>query len=295
MHKLLTLLVLACAATLAFASTSLTTPDEAINKLCPIGKEAIDGKTFAEYDGHRLGFCCPGCDNKFLSWSKDKKDAFVRESLAAQGAEVVKSGGEESVAAPNEPYTLATCPVSGKKLGSMGDPLVLKTDGGEIKLCCKGCVKRFDADTEKYTGVVHEGIAAQQMPYYPLENCVISGEPLTEDGKDIAVNVVIGNRLFRVCCDSCIKAVRKKPGKHLATLDAAVIKSQAKHYPLKTCIVREKSKLGSMGAPSQLVVGNRLVQFCCKGCEPKFIEGQAKFIAVLDAAWAQHHGERGGH
>ena len=294
MQKLLTILLLACAAALSLASAqSISVDDKAINADCPIGKEAIDGKTFADYDGHTIGFCCPGCDKKFAAWSKDKKDAFVEASLASQDAGAKKAAAKEAVAAPNEPYTLATCPVSGEKLGSMGEPIVLEADGSQVKLCCKGCTKSFKADTEKYMKVVREGIAAQQLPYYPLETCVVSGEPLTEDGKDIAEDVVIGNRLFRVCCKSCIKALRKDSGKYLAELDAAVIKEQAKHYPLETCIVRDKSKLGSMGDPVQRVVGNRLVQFCCKGCEPAFNEAPAKFIATLDAAWAEHHREHG--
>ena len=292
MQKLLTILILACAAALSLASAqSATLDDKAINTDCPIGKEAIDGKTFADYDGHTIGFCCPGCDKKFAAWSKDKKDAFVKASLAAQDTGENKAADNKAVAAPNEPFTLATCPVSGKKLGSMGEPIVLEANGSDVKLCCKGCVKRFEADTDKYMKVVHEGIAAQQLPYYPLSTCVVSGEPLTEDGKDIAQDVVIGNRLFRVCCESCIKALHKDSGKYMAELDAAVIKEQAKHYPLETCIVRDKSKLGSMGDPVQRVVGNRLVQFCCKGCEPAFNEDPAKFIASLDAAWAEHHRE----
>lgn len=292
MQKLLTILLLVCAATVSLASAQSTTlDDKAINKECPIGKEAIDGKTFADYDGHKIGFCCGGCDKKFAAWSTDKKDAFVKASLAAQDAGEKKPADKETVAAPNEPYTLATCPVSGEKLGSMGDPIVLEADGSEVKLCCKGCVKQFKADTAKYMEVVREGIAAQQLPYYPLDTCVVSGEPLSEDGKDIAVDVVVGNRLFRVCCKSCVKTVHKDAGKYLATLDAAVIKSQAEHYPLSTCLVRDKSKLGSMGDPVQRVVGNRLVQFCCGGCEPKFNAEPAKFLAVLDAAWAEHHSE----
>lgn len=198
---------------------------------------------------------------------------------------------KEVVAAPSEPYTLDTCPVSGEKLGSMGEPIVLEADGSQVKLCCKGCVKKFEADTAKYMKVAHEAIAAQQLPYYPLDTCVVTGEPLVEDGKDIAVNVVIGNRLFRVCCKSCIKGLNKEPGKYLVKLDAAVIKAQAAHYPLTTCLVRDKSKLGSMGDPVQRVVGNRLVQFCCKGCEPAFNADPAKFIAVLDAAWAEQRSE----
>ena len=292
MQKLLTVLLLACAAAFSLASAQ-TVPldDKAINADCPIGKEAIDGKTFTKYDGHTIGFCCPGCDKRFDSWSKDKKDAFVKASLASQEDGAKKGKDNKKLAAPNEPYTLATCPVSGEKLGSMGEPIVLEADGSQVKLCCKGCTKKFKADTAKYMEGVREAIAAQQLPYYPLETCLVSGESLTEDGKDIAENVVIGNRLFRVCCKSCVKAVRKDPGKFLAELDAAVIKEQAKHYPLSTCLVRSKSKLGSMGDPVQRVVGNRLVQFCCKGCEPAFNEEPAKFLASLDAAWAAHHRE----
>lgn len=288
MQKLLTILLFMLAATISFASTQTSSlDDKAINKDCPIGKEAIDDETFAKYDGHTIGFCCPGCDTKFAAWSKDKKDAFVKASLAEKGTDKKQAAESKTAVPPNEPYTLDTCPVSKEKLGSMGKPVVLEADGSQVKLCCKSCVKKFKADTAKYMKVVHEGIAAQQLPYYPLDTCLVSGEALTEDGKDIAVNVVIGNRLFRVCCKSCIKKLRKDPGKYLVKLDAAVIKAQAKNYPLSTCIVRTNSKLGSMGDPLQLVVGNRLVQFCCKGCKPKFVKDPAKYLAPLDVAWAK--------
>ena len=73
MHKLLTILFLVGAAALSLASAqSISVDDKAINADCPIGKEAIDGKTFAEYGEHTIGFCCPGCDKKFAAWSKDK-------------------------------------------------------------------------------------------------------------------------------------------------------------------------------------------------------------------------------
>jgi len=287
MQKLLTLLVLACAATLAFASTSSSLEGEAINKLCPIGQEAIDGKTFADYDGHHIGFCCPGCDKKFLAWDAGKKDAFVKAALKTQGTDTPAADAAKKFA-PNEPYTLETCPVSGEKLGSMGEAIVLDVDGRQVKLCCKGCVKKFEQDKAKHLAVVDEGLTAQQLPYYPLDTCIVSGEPLVEDGKSVAVDVVIGNRLFRTCCKECVKALNKNSGKYLAELDAAVIKAQLKDYPLETCIVRDKGKLGSMGDPVQRVVGNRLVQFCCGGCEPAFAKDPAAHLAKLDAAWAAH-------
>lgn len=49
-----------------------------------------------------------------------------------------------------KPYTLKTCAVSGEELGSMGDPYVFQHRGREIKLCCKGCLKGFNKQPEKY-------------------------------------------------------------------------------------------------------------------------------------------------
>ena len=48
------------------------------------------------------------------------------------------------------PDLLATCPVSGEKLGEMGNPVVFTYKDQEVKLCCKSCKKDFDKDPEKY-------------------------------------------------------------------------------------------------------------------------------------------------
>ena len=55
-----------------------------------------------------------------------------------------------------KPYTLKTCPVSGEKLGEMGDPYVYEYEGREIKLCCKGCLKDFKKDPAKYIKKIEE-------------------------------------------------------------------------------------------------------------------------------------------
>ena len=36
------------------------------NELCPINEGEVDGSTYVEWTGMRVGFCCPGCDTKFL-------------------------------------------------------------------------------------------------------------------------------------------------------------------------------------------------------------------------------------
>jgi YHS domain-containing protein len=48
------------------------------------------------------------------------------------------------------PYPMQTCFISGDKLGEMGKPVVFTYQGQEIKLCCKDCKKKFDANPAQY-------------------------------------------------------------------------------------------------------------------------------------------------
>lgn len=64
----------------------------------------------------------------------------------------------------------------------------------------------------------------------------------------------------------------------------------AADYPLTTCVVSGKS-LDSMGGPYvhvHQVEGqpDREVQFCCKGCLPRFNANPAAYLAKIDAAQA---------
>ncbi|MGD0744672.1 MAG: hypothetical protein ABSA45_05915 [Verrucomicrobiota bacterium] len=56
--------------------------------------------------------------------------------------------------APAKPDLLATCPVSGDKLGEMGKPYIFVYQGQEIKLCCPNCKKDFDKDPAKYVAKI---------------------------------------------------------------------------------------------------------------------------------------------
>lgn len=58
---------------------------------------------------------------------------------------------QQSFSAPASPsYPLSTCVVSGEKLGSMGQPVVLNFQGTEVRFCCEMCVDRFKKDPSKY-------------------------------------------------------------------------------------------------------------------------------------------------
>ena len=50
-----------------------------------------------------------------------------------------------------------TCPVSGEELGSMGTPLKMTVGDKAVFLCCKGCVKAFNKDPQKYLKMTPQG------------------------------------------------------------------------------------------------------------------------------------------
>lgn len=190
----------------------------------------------------------------------------------------------------SDPYTLTTCPVTGKELGSMGDPVVKEIDGREVRFCCAPCIGKLEADKETYFKKIDAELARQQQHYYPLDTCVVRGDAL-EEGKTI--EIVHRNRLVKVCCRMCARKFNSEPEKFLAELDKQVIEKQREHYPLKTCLVSGE-ELGGMGEPVEVVIGNRLVRLCCGGCKKGLMKDAAKHIATLDAAWKKQH-EKAGH
>jgi YHS domain-containing protein len=73
------------------------------------------------------------------------------------------AGDTNSAAAtPPKPDKLTTCPVSGEKLDSMGNPYVFVYQGQEVKLCCSGCKKDFDKDPAKYLKKIQDAAATQK-------------------------------------------------------------------------------------------------------------------------------------
>ena len=66
----------------------------------------------------------------------------VLSALAAEPSTPTKTKAKQ--------YVLKTCPVSGEKLGDMGDPYTFEQDGRQIKLCCDGCLKDFKKNPSKF-------------------------------------------------------------------------------------------------------------------------------------------------
>jgi hypothetical protein len=59
-------------------------------------------------------------------------------------------------------YPIKTCVVSGDSFdGDMGPPVDVTYKGRKVRLCCKSCVKKFNANPEKYISLLDAEIAKQ--------------------------------------------------------------------------------------------------------------------------------------
>jgi len=263
---------------------------KADNATCPICKAKVNPSLpTMTIKGKTIGFGCKGCDAKLAGKDPSEQAALIEAALnrtaptsAPKGPTVAAEPGGRI----GGPYPLATCPVSGKPLDVMGDPIVRVYDGREVRFCCEKCVPKFEADQANYQKKIDAQIIRQQKPSYPLATCVVSGEVLGNPEIGDPIDFVYGDRLVRLCCKRCKSDFMADPGRYLKKLDTAIRVAQGPGYPLTTCPV---SKMGlesgaAMGGPIDRIYANRLVRFCCKKCLGKFEKDPAGFLAMLDAA-----------
>jgi YHS domain-containing protein len=185
----------------------------------------------------------------------------------------------KKVTPASETYPISSCAVAGKTLGSMGAPFVHIHEGRQVKFCCKACLPAFKKNPAKYLAKVDEKIVAQQKASYPTDKCLFSDEPLGDKSKDVVVN----NRLVRVCCGGCARKLMKNPAPTLKKLDELIIANQGKKYPTTKCVISGED-LGSMGKPKDVIVANTLVRVCCKGCVKKVTDNPADAVKMLQKA-----------
>jgi hypothetical protein len=73
------------------------------------------------------------------------------KSSAPKTAQIVKTPEDKAKAAElAKSYPLNTCVVSHDSLGGMGETVDALYEGQLIRFCCKGCVKSFNKNPEKY-------------------------------------------------------------------------------------------------------------------------------------------------
>lgn len=220
--------------------------------------------------------------------------AIVIADLAASGFVAASRGDDKKPAWNGDVYTLDICPITGKKLGSMGEPAVKVIDDREVRFCCPPCIEKFEADKAANFKRIDEMLIEQQIKHYPLKHCVVMEDDPVEGVHDEPAMLVYRNRLVRFCCPECIKEFNAEPAKYIAKLDKAVIEQQKPDYPLTTCPVSgEKLGSGGMGEPVDYVVGVTLIRFCCAECIKTFEKDPLPVIKKVHNAWAAKHKEAG--
>ena len=169
---------------------------------------------------------------------------------------------------------------SGKKL----DPdstVVQLIDGRELRFCTDEGYKSFVKNKKSMFAKIDKLMIADQLPYYPIATCVVSGEDLDVHGSP--VDFIYGNRLFRTCCNDCKAEFVDNPAEYVSELDAEIINAQEDTYPLTNCVIGKKPH-DAMGGSYNLIVGNRLVILCCAGCKMKVLQEPLVVFAEINAA-----------
>jgi len=99
------------------------------------------------------------------------------------------------------------CPVSGGKLGSMGEPIKVQVGQETVFLCCQGCMKqKIDS---KHWATIHANYARAQGI------CPVMKHDLPKKPKW----TIVEGQIVYVCCPPCTKKIAADPKKYLRSLD----------------------------------------------------------------------------
>lgn len=183
------------------------TPTELVNYVpasyplttCVVGGGDLDGMGGAvsyEHKGRTVWFCCDGCEADFQA-DPDTYLKMVDDAVIAQQTET---------------YPLDTCLISGDELGD--EPIDYVYENRLVRLCCEMCIDTFLKSPDAYLAKLNAAVIAEQMADYPITTCPIAGGPLGGMGEP--VNMIVGDRLVRLCCAGCEDAVRDDPAGTLA-------------------------------------------------------------------------------
>jgi len=200
-------------------------------------------------------------------------------TLASEEAPQAAKGptDAELIAAQKPSYPLTTCPIGGEALTSKGEPVDVVHEGRLVRLCCQHCAELLPRKADEVFAKIDAAVVSAQSPIYPLESCVVSGEPLGGSMGE-PVDLVHGTRLVRLCCSSCKRGFAKRPAAFIEQIDAALIVELRKTYPLPTCILSGEPLASK--SPVDRLYGVELVRLCCKRCASAFDKNPEKFAMI---------------
>ena len=179
-----------------------------------------------DVNGQRLFVCCAGC----VDAVKSNPEKFTQ---ARPKVEVAKLTESDAALIAKQ----AVCPVMDERLGGMGQPIKLLVGGKPLFLCCKGCIKKVQAEPEKYLAMVYKPdssanavtadteqvrpgvfkVSDVDKPFIAAQKkCPVMDEPLDAMGGPYKVNA--DGKAIYICCPGCAKKIAAEPQKYLAVL-----------------------------------------------------------------------------
>ncbi len=171
---------------------------QTVQVTCPVTGAPVDGKTFAEYKGTKVGLCSPTCADKFKT-EPAKYIARLKDCSTNQ----------------------VHCPVHGKPIS----PAVSKEyEGRKVYFCEKGCLAKFETDTARYAdrlrpeaGVLARGpTAADDLVLCPT--CAVGGGG--HHTRKQSTTLVHDGKTYFFCCEHCVARFKTDPGRFIKAVEA---------------------------------------------------------------------------
>lgn len=175
---------------------------------CPVMGGPLDGKTFADYQGRRIGFCCDGCPQEF-------------KANPAKYLPKLKEASTEQV----------HCPVTGKAIDAKQS---FQYQGKTVYFNSPEALAKFKADPAKYAaalrpeaGLVARGGTADDDLFLVLAS---DGKTQLGKRKDLKATAYEG-KSYLLRGDDGLKAFQADPARYAKALDTEMKKRSAAEKP----------------------------------------------------------------
>lgn len=154
-------------------------------------------------NGVDVSFCCPPCIKPYEENYED-----YRRQIAGQIVLLELSY-----------YPTDRCIVSGKELSKETEAIDYVLGNRLVRLENSSCIEKLNAEQEKYNQKLDYLIKDAERKDYPLKTCIVSGGPLNPDKTPF--EVVVGNRLMKLCCGGCQGKIRETPYVYVKKINEA--------------------------------------------------------------------------
>ncbi len=192
-------------------------------------------------------------------------------------------------AASMDRYYLGVCGMCASQLGAKGEAVELVHEGRDLRFCTDACSAAFARDPVAGLARIDAAMIADQVAHYPLATSVVSGRPLGAR----PVDVVWGNRLFRVADEAERRTLLADPARYLRALDRAVVEAQAPTYAMAAKCPVQGDILPS-DEVIDIVVANRMVRVCCARCARVVRARPSQYLSMVEYANREAARERDG-